>query len=731
MPTINDLRDVIGGGGNRSSELGQLATVARPPVDKPAPYFAPSGFEPFPEQPPSEMYAQAGLEAAFENVINAPPPSTALSNDALESLNALLAQGIPEIPTGASDAARINFENEGERLERLGALQDSFEVPTGASDAAAARADLLAKSSPETIAALEAIGRKAAAQGAIPEGITARNNEVLKLPTDPTVIGGEYNKRQNLEEARNPSDLTEVGGFGEVVGDVLRLPLGLLKSLETGLGDVLGTGSAGNRRRAEADADFYNSGVGEEAQIDVPEFDTGNAAVDWMRDVNRPDISELRTQKRTILNLRQRQQDNLARQKQALASQNKIMNTYAKGAEVQMRAIGDTRQIDAGVAAAAFKAAKEDDTLLTEEQKLRLANFARITAAGGRVSDRRAQLGSAVDARSVAQQEAADGVFQATVAAGKRVAEADVAEDDALSQWRKDRLAASEKNPNLPGGPLSTSGKAEALIAARQLQLRLKAMQDPESGNLYGLDPEVLARVNRNTGETNLFKSQLETLETAKGLEDMKERAANLVAGRGDRTNEQVRVKAVAAEAPTTKLAATQASEKSQTNESKGYYGGYTKTQRKEGAAKIWNEHREKGNWGIPAQRDQLKMDLSAFGYELAPEYEGGVLENLPGQVDARNAFGGFVNFNALLGEEVPTGIKEMEMDVDPAPTAPTAPPPAESGYSQVMKNSGLDPSKKYSLPEIKDFIAKNPSLQPALKEYILDNRQYYTIKEK
>ena len=726
MSTIDDLRDVIGGVGNRSSELGQIATVARPPVDKPAPYLAPSAFKPLPEQSPSEMHAQAGLEAAFANVVNAPPPSTAVYDDSLASLNALLAQGIPEIPTASSDAARINFENEDYRLERLGELQDSFEVPTGARDAARTAADVLAGKSPETIAALRAIGMKAAAQGAIPEEIMARNNEVLKLPTDPTVIGGEYNKRQNLEEARNPSDLTEVGGFGDVLGDVLRLPLGLLKSLETGLGDVLGTGSAGNRRRAEADADFYNSGVGEEAQIDVPEFDTGNAAVDWMRDVNRPDISELRTQKRTILNLRQRQQNNLAMQKEALASQGRIMNTYASGAGVQMQAGDRIRQIDDRIRQRVGDAAKEADTLSTEEQKLKLANLARITAAGGRVSDRRAKLGSAVDARSVAQQAADDRVFQAKIKAGERVAEEYDKVDDARFQRNRDKLATRREDLNLPGGPHSPSGKLQALIEARRIELIAEAMQDSKSGNSWGLDPVDFARVNRDTGETDLLASQLESLETANRIRDIREKAANRAAGLGDLTDEQVRVKTAAAEASTKKLAEEQASQKLQTNVLKGYHGDYTKTQRKVGASKIWKEHLKKGDWGSQAQRDQLKRDLSIFGYELAPEYEGGVLE-----IDARNAFGGLVNFNEMFGEEVPTGIKEMEMDFDPAPTAPTATPPAESGWRQVMKDSGLDPSKKYPLPKIKDLIAKNPSLQPTLEKYILSNPQYYKIKEK
>jgi hypothetical protein len=120
--------------------------------------------------------------------------------------------------------------------------------------------------------------------GAATEAMGAANEANMPVSEISKVVAGQ-------DAGLDSSDFNSIGSATGVIGDVLGVPFGLFEDAQTGIGDILGTNSAINRAGARAGLDVFNALEGDTLQ--KQEFNTGDPVVDWMRETNRSDNTEL------------------------------------------------------------------------------------------------------------------------------------------------------------------------------------------------------------------------------------------------------------------------------------------------------------------------------------------------------------------------------------------------------------------------------------------------------
>ena len=201
-----------------------------------------------PVQLPDPYTAPAAEAQAYQALINPPPPPLA----ELKAAQAAQAAAWDRVgqPTQLTEALQTNLLDATQDVGGVARLYEENPVPTGGLEALQAMSARVEEEFPERAAELKAAGARAAAQGTIPEPVMQGLTASMEVPTNLDELGRTLNAAQIAGEEESPSELTEVGGFFEVMGDVLKAPFGAFKGLETALGDVLGTRSAGNRAKA-------------------------------------------------------------------------------------------------------------------------------------------------------------------------------------------------------------------------------------------------------------------------------------------------------------------------------------------------------------------------------------------------------------------------------------------------------------------------------------------------
>lgn len=175
--------------------------------------------------------------------------------------------------------------------------------------------------------------------GAATEAMGAANEANMPVSEIAKVVAGQ-------DAGLDSSDFNSIGSATGVIGDVLGVPFGLFEDAQTGIGDILGTNSAINRAGARAGLDVFNALEGDTLQ--KQEFNTGDPVVDWMRETNRSDNTELAdrwNKMKGIYAAQQRNQDAAESASTVLANNTLAQQRVGSDAIAQERAPIDLNSI--------------------------------------------------------------------------------------------------------------------------------------------------------------------------------------------------------------------------------------------------------------------------------------------------------------------------------------------------------------------------------------------------
>ena len=564
-----------------------------------------------PVQLPDPYTAPAAEAQAYQALINPPPPPLA----ELKAAQAAQAAAWDRVgqPTQLTEALQTNLLDATQDVGGVARLYEENPVPTGGLEALQAISARVEEEFPERAAELKAAGARAAAQGTIPEPVMQGLTASMEVPTNLDELGRTLNAAQIAGEEESPSELTEVGGFFEVMGDVLKAPFGAFKGLETALGDVLGTRSAGNRAKARARADVFNALQGPEGQVDIPEYDTGSAILDGLRDFNRSDFEELTAQNTEMLTLRERQKRNL-----------EIRQSGLTGRESAQRTIASIEREAAARRAERERLLEGRDTarlnLATGQDALASTGFARnrqelLDAAPFKREERTARRALG-DAKSSWDLEAKVAAINAGISLG---AKTDAVYDD-------ERAAEKTLFGNLPLDPDSPGNRAKRqrdayaagdtteytqLTPVEQARVdAAKARETLDNTSQDALQAQI-DEVRLKTGQTSLKVLEAEEAERVFN-------AANFPYGRV--TNKErsaiemkAAIEAAKAAAPAAQVLETESRQRLET--APGYDGGLTHFERREKLSKILEpflNNRNRGSTHNQAAWDAAEAQILA-----------------------------------------------------------------------------------------------------------------------